>query len=317
MPDLFETKNLKPMLIAENVEPFDSPDWIYELKWDGERCIAYLDPQEKTTALRNKRNVKMLPKVPELSELHRQVRKPCILDGELMCLVDGKPNFSAIQRRSLMSNGFKIELESQKHPATFITFDILSLDGKDLTMRPLMERKKLLQKTVRENERIAVSRYFEGTGIALFALAKQQGLEGVVGKRKDSVYIQGKRTKDWKKIKNLLDDDFVVCGYIRKKNRMTSIVLGQYDKAGVLRYKGHVTLGVSSKPFQRILEQTRAIHPALEVPLGHGNEDAVWLAPTLVCTVEFMERTKTGGMRQPVFKGLREDKEAEECLEPE
>lgn len=315
MPDLFQEKNLKPMLIAENVEPFDSPDWIYELKWDGERCIAYLDPKGGTD-LRNKRNAKMLPKVPELSEIHRQVGKPCILDGELMCLVDGKPNFSAIQRRSLMSNGFKIELEAKKHPATFVAFDILSLDGKDLTMQPLMERKKLLQKTVKENGRIAVSRYFEGTGTALFALAKQQGLEGVVGKRKDSVYIQGKRTKDWKKIKNLLDDDFVVCGYIRKDNRMTSIVLGQYDKEGVLRYKGYVTLGVGGKPFQRILEQPRAIHPPLETPSGHGNEDAIWLAPTLVCTVEFMQRTKSGGMRQPVFKRLREDKEPEECVEP-
>ena len=141
-------------------------------------------------------------------------------------------------------------------------------------------------------------------------------MEGVVGKRKDSVYIQDKRTKDWKKIKNLLDDDFVVCGYIRKDNRMTSIILGQYDKEGVLRYKGHVTLGVGGKPFQRILEQPRAIHPPLEAPPGHGNEDVVWLAPTLVCTVKFMERTKSGGMRQPVFKGLREDKEPEECIEP-
>lgn len=315
MPDLFEEKNLKPMLIAENVEPFDNPDWIYELKWDGERCIAYLDPKGGTD-LRNKRNIKMLLKVPELSEIHRQVRTPCILDGELMCLVDGKPDFSAIQRRSLMSNGFKIELEAKKHPATFIAFDILSLDGRDLTMQPLIERKKLLQKTVKENGRIAVSRYFEGTGTALFTLAKQQGLEGVVGKRKDSVYIQDKRTKDWKKIKNLLDDDFVVCGYIRKDNRMTSIILGQYDKEGVLRYKGHVTLGVGGKPFQRILEQPRAIHPPLEAPPGHGNEDVVWLAPTLVCTVKFMERTKSGGMRQPVFKGLREDKEPEECIEP-
>ena len=115
MPDLFQEKNLKPMLIAENVEPFDSPDWICELKWDGERCIAYLDP-EGGTDLCNNRNVKMLPKVPELSELHRQVRKPCILDGELMCLIDGKPDFSAIQRRSLMSNEFKIELEAKSTP---------------------------------------------------------------------------------------------------------------------------------------------------------------------------------------------------------
>ena len=97
--DLFEQKNIHPMLIGADGEPFDSPDYIYELKLDGERCIAYLDPKEETE-LRNKRNVKMLPKVPELGDLHKQVKKRCILDGELLIIKDGKPNFAEIQRRS-------------------------------------------------------------------------------------------------------------------------------------------------------------------------------------------------------------------------
>ncbi len=100
MKDLFEEKNISPMLIARNVEPFADPDYLYELKWDGERCIAYLDPRQGTE-LRNKRNVRMLPKVPELSGIHQQARVRCILDGELLCLVNGKPEFEAIQRRSL------------------------------------------------------------------------------------------------------------------------------------------------------------------------------------------------------------------------
>lgn len=115
-------------------------------------------------------------------------------------------------------------------------------------------------------------------------------------------------------MKNMMDDDFVVCGYIYKENNMISIVLGKY-RDGLLTYQGHVTLGVGGVAFARIKAQPRAIRPPFDMPEGHGNEDAVWIEPTLVCVVEFMHRTKNGGMRQPVFKGLREDKLPEECTE--
>ena len=314
MSDLFEEKHIAPMLIAENVEPFADEQYIYEMKWDGKRCVAYLDPQTGTE-LRNKRNVRMLPKVPELSEIHRQAKKPCVLDGELLCLVDGKPSFETIQRRSLMSNRYRIELESKKYPATFIAFDCLYYDGEDLTLRPLSERKTYLQKAVTESERLAVSRMFDaGQALALFQLAREQGLEGIVAKHKDSLYFQGKRTKTWLKMKNLIDDDYVVCGWIPKDNHMTSIVLGQYA-GGKLVYKGHVTLGVGGEPFTKIKTLPPALRPPFDepVPDGHGNEDARWVEPRLVCVVEYMHKTNSGGMRQPVFKGLREDKLPEEC----
>ncbi len=101
MADLFETRQIAPMLIAENVSPFKDDNYLYEIKWDGERCVAFLDPIEGTD-LRNKRNVRMLQKVPELADIHQQTARRCILDGELLCIVDGKPNFEAIQRRSLL-----------------------------------------------------------------------------------------------------------------------------------------------------------------------------------------------------------------------
>lgn len=113
MSDLFEQKGIKPMLIGLEGEAFDSPDYLYELKLDGERCVAYLDPRSGTE-LRNKRDLKMLPKVPELSEIHKQVRCRCILDGELAVIKDGRPDFYEIQRRSLMSNPLKIKLASKK-----------------------------------------------------------------------------------------------------------------------------------------------------------------------------------------------------------
>lgn len=308
----FERKQISPMLIGADGDAFDSIDYIYELKWDGERCIAYLDT-ELGTELRNKRNVKMLPKVPELSKMHKQIKKRCILDGELMVMKDGKPDFYEIQKRSLMSNAFKIELLSKQYPANFVAFDILYYDDKDLTLLPLTERKRYLEKVVKtENAHFALSRAISENGAALYKIAEQENLEGIVAKRKDSIYIEGKRTKEWIKIKNLKDEDYVVCGYIYKDNHMISIVLGQYDHNGKLIYRGHVTLGVGGDNFRKIKETTQIGTPFFSVP--SGNDDAVWLEPSLVCTVKFMDYTSSGGMRQPVFKGLRFDKSPEDCI---
>lgn len=307
--DLFDNKNSKPMLIGAESEPFDNPDYIYELKLDGDRCIAYLS--KMGTELRNKRNIRMLPKVPELSDIHKQVKKTCILDGELIIIKDGVPDFFEIQRRSLMSDKFKIEMTSRKYPATFTAFDILYYDGEQVTDRPLMERKKLLEKAFRENERLALSRYIETEGTAFFELAKQQNLEGIVAKRKESLYKMDTRTKEWIKIKFLKDEDFVICGYIinRTEDRNTaSLILGIYED-GRLVNQGHVIVGASRKEFEIILKQD----VAAESPFDSYEKDAVYIAPVLVCTVTYMERLKYGGLRRATFKGLRNDKEAKEC----
>lgn len=309
---LFDQRALHPMLIGADGDPFDDPHYLFETKWDGERCLAYLDPQ-RGTELKNKRNIRMLPKVPELSKLHRQVEVRCILDGELMILKNGMPDFFEIQKRSLTSNQFKIQLAAKQLPASFIVFDILFYDDRELTLLPLSERKQYLDQCVREeSERLAKSRCVEGRGKAFYEIVKAQELEGIVAKKTDSIYLPGKRTKDWIKIKNLKDDDFVVCGYIFKENHMISVVLGKYSK-GQLCYKGHVTLGVGGENFREI-----QLTPQMEIPpfdTPPGNENAVWLEPSLVCTVKFMEYTAGGGMRQPVFKGLRRDKLPFECVE--
>lgn len=311
--DIFTGKNIKPMLIGEMKEAFDSPDYIYELKLDGERCIAYLDKDK--TELRNKRNLQMLPKVPELTEIHKQVDCRCILDGELIVLKDGKPDFFEIQRRSLTTNSFKIQLAATKLPATFTAFDLLYYQNRTIIDLPLMERKKLLAETIiKENERLAVSRYIEKEGIQFYEIAVENELEGIVAKKKDSKYYLGKRTKEWIKIKNLIDDDFVVCGYLHKKKGVTSIILGQFSATtGTLLYKGHVTLGISTTDFQIIEAMPKQNHPPFPtMPSGH--EEAVWLEPKLVCTIKYMMKTTTGFLRQAVFKGLRIDKKPEECV---
>lgn len=312
MSDLFADKNVQPMLIKAEGEPFDDPDYIYELKVDGERCIAYLDPA-KSTDLRNKRNMRLLPKVPELAAMHEHVTRRCILDGEMAVITQGKPDFFAIQRRSLMTNPQKIKLAAAQHPASFVAFDILYLDDHLTTNLPLMERKRLLQDVAsHEDARFAVSRYVEHSGKAFFELTALQELEGIVAKRRDSRYYFGKRTKDWIKVKSLMDEDFVVCGYTQRHGGMSSIVLGQY-RNGQLVYKGRVSLGVGGEDFRFIRQQTRISSPAFGLPPDAG--DTVWVEPELVCTVRYMMKTESGGMRQPVFKGLRDDKLPEECCE--
>lgn len=308
-PDLFEQKSIAPMLIAENRPAFDDPDWIYELKLDGIRCVAYLD--QTGTVLRNKRNKDVTAIYPELGVSHKQSKGRCILDGEVFILNNGKNDFFEMQRRALMSNAFKIGLAAEKLPVSFVAFDILYLDGRSLVEQPLLERKSLLEKTISENERLAISRFIEGQGVALYEAAETQGLEGIVAKKKDSLYFQGKRTKDWIKCKALLDDDFIVCGYYFKADNLVSIVLGQYEN-GTMAYQSHVVMGISKDDFKRISSQ-----PTVQKAQYYGGfpnfDGAKWTAPSLVCKVQFMERTPGGGLRQPVFRGLRDDKQPEDC----
>lgn len=304
--DMFENRKINPMLIAEMREPFDSPDFIYEIKWDGIRCVSYLGSE---TDIRNKRNKLMAPIFPELQNLHEQVKVKCILDHEMLVLRNGMPEFYEVQKRATMTNPFKIKLSSERYPASIIAYDILYYKDKDITMLPLIERKKYLQDVVIENEMISVSRYIEHNGIMLFDLVKEKGLEGVVAKKKSSLYWQGKRSKDWIKFKVLDSDDCVICGYILKEKSMTSLIIGQYDE-DVLVYKGHVTLGVSLRILNQYKYKVIDYSPFGFVPAG--NENAVWLAPELVCIVESMP-SENNGFRQPVFKGIREDKTAIEC----
>lgn len=299
--DLFEEKSLSPMLIAQMQEPFNDDSWIYELKLDGCRCIGYFD--QNSTCLRNKRNMELLPRFPELKDLHRNVSERTVLDGELVVLWDGVPDFFELQRRTLLTERFKIELAAKKHPASFVAYDCLYKDRHSIMDRSLIERKKVLQSSVCENGLIAISRYIPTDGIGLFHAADEKELEGVVAKRAASLYYPGRRTKDWIKFKRMADEEFVVCGYIRKSDRTFSIILGKYHN-GTYLYKGHVTLGVTKEAVSQLRES--GIIPFTALPAGAGNESAVWVYPDRVCTVEYMPNTKNS-LRQAVFKGFRTD----------
>lgn len=294
--DLFTGKNIAPMLIAQMQLPFNDPDWIYELKLDGCRCIAYLEKDR--TILRNKRNMELLPRFPELKDIHTSVKDRCILDGELVVMVNSVPEFYELQKRTLMTNPVKISMAAERLPASFVAYDCLQVNDKVLLDTPLMERKVLLQELVQENERIAVSRYIEEKGAELFELTVQKELEGVVAKRKNSLYFQGKRTKDWIKFKRMADKEFVICGY--EPGHMTSLILGEY-REGALAYAGTVTLGVR-REITRVLK--KGLCPFVAIP--QGKENVVWCKPEFLGIVEYMPNTMDA-LRQPVFKGIRDD----------
>ncbi len=293
------------MLLNEVKEPFDDDDYIYELKLDGIRCVAYIEP--KLVTLQNKRFKDLTDIYPELSDIRKCVKKRVILDGELVVLTDGKPDFYAVQKRSLMKNSFRISFAAKKNPVQFVAYDILYFDGKDLTDKPLLKRKEILFKNVKEGFNLSISRWIEKSGVAFFELAKKENLEGIVAKKKDGLYHIGKRTSEWIKIKVMQDEDLLVLGYQPDENgKVKDLILGYYDESGVLQYRGKVYLGVS-KAEQKIIAEF-AKKNTVKIPWFDKYKNAVWLKPQLVGTVQFMCETGSGGMRQPVWKGLSEDK---------
>lgn len=297
--DLFEDRSASPMLIRQQMEPFDDPDWIYELKLDGFRCLAYMD--RNTIDLRNKRNMQMLSRFPELAHIYTNVKERCILDGEIVVLAGGVPDFYRLQKRTLLTDRFRIELEASRFPASFVAFDCIYLGDRELIWEPLMKRKESLSALVSESGRAAVSRYVEAEGKKLYQAADRRKLEGVVAKRKDSPYYMGKRTTDWIKFKRMADEDFVVAGYIQKGQHTYSLILSKY-RTDTLIYRGHVTSGVTKDAIGAL--KVSGKNPFSFLPVG--NENAVWTVPDHVCTIEYMPNL-LHSLRQPVFKGYRED----------
>ena len=299
--DLFEQKNILPMLLYQ-VEPFDDKDYIFELKLDGIRCIAYIDT--KSVVLQNKRFKDVTDIYPELKEMNKCVKHKVILDGELVVLTDGKPDFYALQTRSLMTDKFRIELAAKRNPVQFVAYDIIYNNGNDLTNLPLMKRKEILSANINEGNNLSISRYIEEKGKAFFELAKKENLEGIVAKKKDGLYHIGKRTRDWVKIKVMQDEDLIVLGYKSDENgNVKDLILG-YEEKGKLKCKGSVYLGISKEERDYIRNFAKKNKGKAVFEKYKG---VVWIKPELIGTVQYMEETESGNMRQPVWKGLKMD----------
>jgi len=309
---------LRPML-AVPAEPFSGKEWLFEIKWDGYRCLCYLESD--ATVLRSRNLLDLTPRFPELSRLHERVRRlPAILDGEIIVPVDGRPSFSAIQQRGHAGDPARAARAAAEMPALFIAFDALYLDGRDITREPVEERKERLAEAVAAGPEITVPGFVTGEGKAFFRASTEANLEGVMGKRLGSPYLPGRRSSCWRKIRAVRSADLVICGWEpgQGARRLGALILGAY-RGGRLVFQGKAGTGFSAAEEAALLETLRGIEvpeAAFDPPKGYLRRPH-WVAPFLVCTVRYTSLTGEGLLRHPSFKGLRWDKRPEECGPPE
>ena len=314
--------SIEPMLATGGGTPFDDDGWLFEVKWDGVRTLAYIDGDNLKLVSRRKRDV--TEQYGELSNLPTQLSgRNGLVDGEIVALDDdGRPSFERIQQRFTLKRPSKQAME--RYPVEFLAFDLLWLDGESLMDRPIEERRALLERHLVPGKRIQISPQIAGKGTAFFDAAKAKGLEGIVAKRKGSTYKPGQRTKDWVKIKAVKQQDCVILGWSPgqggRDGSIGSILCGVY-RDGTLQYAGQCGTGFTDKFLEKLLEQLRPLEtdtPPVPPPPADVDLRAVhWVRPELVCEVEYLQFTSQGRMRAATFRGLRPDKVPEECVQDE
>ncbi|MHA2394737.1 MAG: ATP-dependent DNA ligase, partial [Promethearchaeota archaeon] len=199
----------KPMMARTTEKSFNDPDWLFEVKWDGIRAIAYVG---ETVSLKTRNDKELITKFPELNELSQLTNK-VVLDGEIIILRDGKPDFKAVAARNQVSNIREAQAKAAESPATYIVFDILELDSESVIDHPLSERIELLKKHLKPGKHVIQSIPVPKHGVEYYEAAVKKELEGIIAKRKDSTYQPGTRSPDWLKIKQVKTCDCVIFGY--------------------------------------------------------------------------------------------------------
>lgn len=303
-----------PMLATLIDEAFDDPEWLFEIKWDGYRAICTVH-EDGSIELVSRNGLDMLQKFPELSELANAWNTlPIIVDGEIVSLdANGRSSFQRLQESlsSRRAGGRK------RGPLSFVAFDLLYADGKDLRKTPLEDRKALLERAIVDDDLVLYSKHVLGNGCALFAQAEKQQLEGIIGKRRDSIYVE-RRTRDWVKIKAQLMQECVVGGFTEPRGSRTgfgALLLGLYDGKN-LEYVGHVGTGFNTKLLHSLTADLKKIERKTS-PFStrvESNTKPHWVEPKMVAQVRFTEWTRDGYLRQPAFLGLRLDKKPKECV---
>jgi bifunctional non-homologous end joining protein LigD len=301
--------DLKPMLATLTDAPFDDPDWIYEVKWDGYRIIARIENEK--VRLISRGGLDMSKRYEPLVDALKEMKLNAVIDGELVALSDkGLPSFHLMQHYAI-----------SKCPLAYYVFDLLFLDGEDVRMLPLAERKEKLRGVLIPNETIQYSEHIIGKGKAYFTAAKKQGLEGIMAKKADSLYLSGKRSPLWLKIKTEMRQEAVVIGYTAPRNSrkyLGSLILAVREN-DTWKYVGHTGGGFSGlalKEVYDLLQPLRTDKKSADVPRA-VEKNATWVKPKFVCEIKFTEWTKGGQMRHPIFVGFRTDKKpAEITYEP-
>jgi bifunctional non-homologous end joining protein LigD len=306
----------KPMLSKPVSKPFTDKDWIFEVKWDGFRAIAYV---KETFSLRSRNGRELIYNFPEIIEL-KQLAHNVVVDGEIIIMRGGKEDFEAMQQRSQLKSALEIDRQMRAAPATYIVFDILEKDGISLVNLPLIERKQILKESVKDGVHVIVSDFVEEKGEAYFKIVTEKGLEGIIAKEKNSSYEQGQRTGNWQKIKNLKTCDCVIFGYTAGEGSRAStfgaLVVGLYDMEGNPIYVSSVGIAFDQQLLESLLaqmENLRTKDQAALLKIESYVGKITWIEPKIVCEVVFMTVTSDLKLRHPRFSRLRTDKSPIEC----
>ncbi|MFL5788521.1 MAG: DNA ligase D [Flavisolibacter sp.] len=295
--------DLKPMLATLVDEPFNDEEWQFELKLDGYRTLAYLKPGK--AEMRSRNNNSFTRKFEPVHDALKQWNIDAVVDGEIVVLNDeGVPDFSGIQLWEKKKEGQLV----------FYAFDLLWIGGWNIMNEPLYLRREILKQIIPDNSIIRFSDHIDDIGKDFFEIARRNNLEGIIAKKKSSVYIPDARVKTWLKIKAEQRHEVIICGYTKNKESdrlFSSLVMGIY-KNGKLNFIGQTGTGYTSTLIEELMKKMRPLvtkncpfptEPATGAP-------TVWLKPFLVGEVKYTELTKEGLMRHASFQGLREDKSA-------
>ncbi len=306
---------IKPMLAEARETPFDSPDHLFELKWDGTRALAFV--RNGKHRFQNRRLTFIEGRYPDLAP---HTKKDAILDGEIVVMDGTLPSFEKLQEREKASGTIRVNFLAKTLPATYIVFDVLYVEGREVMSLPQMERKAILRELVQEDDRTVLSDFIEGRGVDYYAAVVAKGLEGVIAKRKGARYTPGRRSPDWVKIKKKATQDCVIAGVTvgegERRDTFGSLVLGAYHEDRLV-HVGRVGTGFSEALRHSLTRRLASLRqeacpfaevPELEVPI------AFWTKPTMVAEVHFLEWSKDRHMRAPSFSHVREDKLPSDCV---
>ena len=283
-------KDIKPMLLGEVEEVFDSKEYLYEVKYDGIRVLVFVSKDK--VVIRSRYGIDITGLFPEMKVLCKMVKGNVIFDGEIIMLDNNKVSFSKLQKRIHLKNKKTIEFLSKTNPVIFICFDVI-YEGKDLINLSLLERKYVLS-NYKDNDVFIKSTYVIGDGTKLFNAIKKLDMEGIVAKKINSKYLVNERSDNWLKIKNYKSGDFIILGYINKEeSHVISLVLGEHLNKKIV-YVGKVILGKKRNLADKILKMKKS-----KAVVKIKDKDVIYIKPEIKCLIKYLERTENGLLRQP------------------
>ena len=300
---------LRPMQAASAEAPFSSADYLFEVKWDGLRCLLFRDRNGRVHLLDRGMN-DLTDVVPEVTAAGARVPPGSVIDGELVATdTDGRPDYPRLRQRVTGGAAMRDQI-----PVAYLAFDALYLEEKPLLRQPVIRRRARLRKSVETGGHLFVPDHIEEDGVELFEACLERGLEGVVAKHKQSQYVPGQRSPFWLKVKAVKSDDFVVIGWMGEKP-FDALVVG-YHEDGRLLPCGTVGGGYDDEAFGAIVDSLAALASdtsPLEPP-PVMTKPVHWLKPELVVSIRYSEWSPDGTLRFPIFNGIRPEVHPSEAV---